>query len=63
MLEIVKCIMKKRILHWLTLFLIQICVIKLLNGEDLKKEENDENIFVFPSMQMEGIAAASSHRC
>ena len=73
-----KCIMhkkKKRILIWLTLFLIQISVVKLSNGKDLNEkdnkvvsgtvsevrgQQNEENIFVFPSMQMEGIAAASS---
>ena len=52
---------KKRIL---ILFQILCVQVKLLNGEDLteknKNNDEDENIFVFPSMQMEGIAAASS---
>ena len=66
---------KKRILIWLTLFLIQISVVKLTNGKNLNEkdnkvvsgtvsevrgQQNEEDIFVFPSMQMEGIAAASS---
>ena len=54
---------KRRILIWI-LFVILHINVPFSKTEELKPEnknnEDEENIFVFPSMQMEGIAAASS---
>ena len=54
---------KRRILIWI-LFVILYINVPFSKTEELKPEnknnEEEENIFVFPSMQMEGIAAASS---
>lgn len=54
---------KRRILIWI-LFVILHINVPFSKTEELKPEnknnEEEENIFVFPSMQMEGIAAASS---
>ena len=53
---------KRRILIWI-LFVILHINVPFSKTEELKpenKNNEEENIFVFPSMQMEGIAAASS---
>ena len=52
---------KRRILLVFRILILIQANVPLLNAaENLKKQKkDDENIFVFPSMQMEGIAAAS----